>query len=224
MKTIVDLRGLSRRSPQSRRRDSTPARSRQGRIAGQPDHRAACDREARAAAISRNRCSENLSKPAIFAGYLNMRAAADYSSQSFYGPAASPAPASLSTARRAGLDIVLESSATFDMDTASPAAQTRFVYDMPEQVLRIQAGDVTPLKDRFPGRFGSSRPSRSKNPIEAAAGYEHPSHRQPLFPHRAPVERRCRGQRRGNPAPAAPARRIRPERPAAHIRREQDRA
>jgi hypothetical protein len=46
--------------------------------------------------------SENLAKPAIFARYVNMRAGADYSSQSFYGADGEPAPASPSMAPRAG--------------------------------------------------------------------------------------------------------------------------
>ncbi len=95
--------------------------------------------------------SENLSAPAIFASYLNMRAGADYATHSFYdGESTANARVGFDGATR-WMDIVLESSATFDMEGGFSRGSSRFVYDMPDEALRFSAGDVSPPKARLQG-------------------------------------------------------------------------
>lgn len=95
--------------------------------------------------------SENLAEPALFAAYLNMRSGADYATQSFYSDeGTSGARIAFDGASRWN-NIVLESSATFDITDGFERGTTRFVYDMPERAWRIQAGDVSPLKADYQG-------------------------------------------------------------------------
>ena len=86
--------------------------------------------------------SENLAKPAIFAGYLNMRAGADYSTQDLYrDEGATDARVGFDGAMR-WMDVVFESAATYDMLDGFSRGGSRFVYDMPDDALRFSAGDV----------------------------------------------------------------------------------
>jgi outer membrane usher protein len=95
--------------------------------------------------------SENLATPAIFAGYVNMRAGADYSSESFYGPGGEPGARVAFDGALRWHDVVFESAATFDMSDGFSRGASRFVYDRPEDALRFSAGDVSPLKTGFQG-------------------------------------------------------------------------
>jgi outer membrane usher protein len=95
--------------------------------------------------------SENLAAPAIFAGYLNMRMGADYSSRPFHDEeGAASARIGFDGALRWS-DVVFESAATFDMEDGFTRGASRFVYDLPESALRFSAGDVSPLKSDLQG-------------------------------------------------------------------------
>lgn len=95
--------------------------------------------------------SENLSRPAILAGYLNMRAGVDYTTDNFYqGEGSTNARLGFDGAAR-WHDIVLESAATFDATDGFTRGSSRFVYDMPEEALRFSLGDVSPAKTSLQG-------------------------------------------------------------------------
>lgn len=93
--------------------------------------------------------SENMAAPATVAGYLNMRAGADYSSEPF-GEAedAAGARVAFDGAMRWSA-IVFESSATFGLEDGFSRGASRFVFDRPEDALRFSAGDVTPLRTEW---------------------------------------------------------------------------
>ena len=95
--------------------------------------------------------SENLAKPAIFAGYLNMRAGADYSTQSFYADEGDAGARVGFDGAVRWLDVVFESSATFDMEDGFSRGASRFVHDRPDLTQRFSAGDISPLKTGFQG-------------------------------------------------------------------------
>ena len=95
--------------------------------------------------------SENLATPALFAAYMNMRGGADYATQSFYEEEGTFGARVAFDGAAYWRDLVLESSATFGMNDGFSRGTTRFVYDMPERLLRIQAGDVSPLRADFQG-------------------------------------------------------------------------
>jgi outer membrane usher protein len=98
-----------------------------------------------------NVLSENLVQPAIFAGYLNMRAGADYSTQSFYDDEGDASARTGFDGAVRWLDTVFESSATFDMEDGFGRGASRFVHDRPDLALRFSAGDISPLKTGFQG-------------------------------------------------------------------------
>ncbi len=95
--------------------------------------------------------SENLSKPATVSGYVNIRTGIDFASRQFFedGEVANPRVDLQGAAR--WLDVVLESQAAVDEMTGFARGGTRFVYDMPEKVVRLSAGDVNPLRTYFQG-------------------------------------------------------------------------
>jgi outer membrane usher protein len=95
--------------------------------------------------------SENLAKPAIFAGYLNMRAGADYSTESFYAEEGDASARMGFDGAVRWLDTVFESSATFDMEDGLSRGASRFVHDRPDMAMRFSAGDISPLKTGFQG-------------------------------------------------------------------------
>jgi outer membrane usher protein len=95
--------------------------------------------------------SENLSPLASFAGYINIRAGADYSSSTFFG-------ADGEANARIGFDgairwrdVVFESGAALDQVGGLTRNSSRFIYDLPEQALRFSAGDISPLRTGFQG-------------------------------------------------------------------------
>lgn len=95
--------------------------------------------------------SENLAKPAIYAGFLNIRAGADYTTTTaFETEGTSAARADFEGAMR-WFNVVMESRAALESDGTLSRRGTRFVYDMPEDALRITAGDVDPLKTSYQG-------------------------------------------------------------------------
>jgi outer membrane usher protein len=80
------------------------------------------------------------------AGYVNLRAGADYSSAPFgEEEAATRARVAFDGAMRWS-DIVLESAAVFEAEDGFARGATRLVYDMPEEALRFAAGDISPLR------------------------------------------------------------------------------
>jgi outer membrane usher protein len=93
--------------------------------------------------------SENMSKPAQTSAYFNTRLGADYSNKTLF--------ASDGTftgrlgfdgaARRDG--VVFESAAALAPENGFSRGGSRFIYDMPEDVLRLSAGDVTPPKASY---------------------------------------------------------------------------
>jgi outer membrane usher protein len=90
--------------------------------------------------------SENIAPPAAIAGYVNLRAGADYSSAPFgEEEAATRARVAFDGAMRWS-DIVLESAAVFEAEDGFARGATRLVYDMPEEALRFAAGDISPLR------------------------------------------------------------------------------
>jgi outer membrane usher protein len=95
--------------------------------------------------------SENIVKPASVAGYLNMRAGADYSSQPFLDAESTAGARIAFDGAARWSDVVFESAATFDMEEGFTRGGSRFVYDMPEAALRFSAGDVSPLKSDLQG-------------------------------------------------------------------------
>lgn len=105
-------------------------------------------------------------KPAAFSGYVNMRAAADYISAAGKAHTGIGDPRLDLEAAFRWNGIVLEGEATYEAVARSGEANqdfaktglrdhrlirrgTRLVYDMPEDVIRIQAGDVEPLVTGF---------------------------------------------------------------------------
>jgi outer membrane usher protein len=96
--------------------------------------------------------SETAVQPAKVAGYVNMRAGADYYSQPFQDE-----EDGLGSARIAfdgamrWSDIVFESAATFDIEDGFTRGASRLVYDMPDDALRLSAGDITPLRTGLQG-------------------------------------------------------------------------
>jgi outer membrane usher protein len=95
--------------------------------------------------------SENLAAPAIFAGYINMRAGADYSTETFYEDKGDANARMGFDGAVRWLDVVFESSATFDIEDGFSRGASRFVYDRPDMTLRFSAGDISPLKTGFQG-------------------------------------------------------------------------
>ena len=100
--------------------------------------------------------SEAMERPAYVSAYLNMRLAASYVSQSTVGNTGVEAPSlSFDGAIRIG-SVVLEGEGTFSSGDTQGFTQsyfqnyvfyrsgTRFVYDMPDEAIRIRAGDITP--------------------------------------------------------------------------------
>jgi outer membrane usher protein len=100
--------------------------------------------------------SVSLEKPAYVSAYVNMRMTASYVNQSSSGSTGVESPSfDFDAAARIG-KIVLEAEGTFNTGDAKGFARglfqnyafyrrgTRLVYDMPEDALRIRAGDVTP--------------------------------------------------------------------------------
>lgn len=90
--------------------------------------------------------SSNLTSPASLAGYFNLRAGADYVTQSFFDPNGQ-------TNARFGLDgamrwrnVVLESGAVLSENGEFSRNSSRFIYDVPEDALRFAVGDVSPAK------------------------------------------------------------------------------
>lgn len=95
--------------------------------------------------------SDNLSQPAIFAAYMNMRGGANYTSHSFFGDdGGADARIGLDGAAR-WLDVVFENSATFDMEGGFTRGGSRLVYDLPDKAVRLSAGDVSPGKVAMQG-------------------------------------------------------------------------
>jgi outer membrane usher protein len=95
--------------------------------------------------------SENVVKPATVAGYLNMRAGADYSSQPFLDAESTAGARIAFDGAARWSEVVFESAATFDMEEGFTRGGSRFVYDVPDAALRFSAGDVSPLKSDLQG-------------------------------------------------------------------------
>jgi outer membrane usher protein len=95
--------------------------------------------------------SENLTAPAIFAGYVNIRAGADYSTESFYGDDGTVGTRTGFDGALRWLDVVFESSAIFDAEDGFSRGSSRFVHDRPDLALRFSAGDIVPLKTGYQG-------------------------------------------------------------------------
>ena len=95
--------------------------------------------------------SDNLAAPAIFAGYINMRAGADYSTETFYEDEGEANGRMGFDGAVRWLDVVFESSATFDIEDSFSRGPSRFIYDRPDMTLRFSAGDISPLKTGFQG-------------------------------------------------------------------------
>jgi outer membrane usher protein len=95
--------------------------------------------------------SENIVEPATVAGYVNMRAGADYSSRPFREEDGTANARIAFDGAVRWADLVFESAATFDIEQGFTRGASRFVYDMPDDALRLSAGDVTPLKSDLQG-------------------------------------------------------------------------
>ena len=93
--------------------------------------------------------SENVSHPANFAGYVNVRAGADYGYNSSTTGGIENLRLDFQGAIR-WFNIVLENEATLDQDGFSRRG-TRVVYDIPADALRITAGDIAPIRTGFQG-------------------------------------------------------------------------
>jgi outer membrane usher protein len=100
--------------------------------------------------------SASLQAPAYVSAYVNMRMAASYVSQSSSGSTGVESPSfDFDAAARIGR-FVLEGEGTFNSGDAKGFSRnlfneyafyrrgTRLVYDMPEDAIRVRAGDVTP--------------------------------------------------------------------------------
>ncbi len=95
--------------------------------------------------------SENITAPAALAGYVNMRAGASYSSEPFIGAQGDTSARVAFDGAVRWSDIVLESEASFASEDGFTRGASRFVYDMPEDALRVAAGDISPLKTEGQG-------------------------------------------------------------------------
>ena len=86
--------------------------------------------------------SENLSQPATFAGYVNIRGGADYATQSLFedGDMSGLRLAFQGAARYAG--VVFESEANLVQNGGVSRGGTRLVYDMAEENLQFSGGDI----------------------------------------------------------------------------------
>jgi outer membrane usher protein len=102
---------------------------------------------------------EELAKPAFVSGFLNMRAAAAYVSQSLYGDTGFVSPNfDFDGALRLG-GIVIEGEASLDTGASGlPGGETaygftrqgtRLVYDWPSEAVRLKAGDIYPDASGF---------------------------------------------------------------------------
>jgi outer membrane usher protein len=93
--------------------------------------------------------SENMSKPAQTSAYINTRIGVDYANTSLFSTDGTfgGRVGFDGAARRNG--VVYESTAALAQDTGFARSGTRFVYDMPEDVLRLSGGDITPPKANY---------------------------------------------------------------------------
>lgn len=94
---------------------------------------------------------ENLSRPALLSGYVNIRTGIDYTSEDFFqnGETGNPRLDLQSATQWQGT--VLENQIMISDGDGITRNGTRFIYDIPENILRVTVGDVNPLRTTMQG-------------------------------------------------------------------------